>query len=360
MKLAKIDVTVSVVIPVYRGGEEFRRCLQSLFQAIPQPQEIIVVADGNCAEDCAIVYETTTSSSTPILVLYTPEPLGPARARNLGAAQANGDVVFFVDADVSIAPDAIGQIQQIFADDLELGAVFGSYDDQPAAANFVSQYKNLMHHYVHQTAREEASTFWSGCGAVRRAVFVEMNGFSSSYQRPCIEDIELGYRMRQVGYRIRLNKQLQGKHLKRWTPVSLIKTDFFQRALPWTELILRDKKIANDLNLDSSSRASVVLTYSLLGALGGSFWWPGLLILALLLAVLLLILNAPLYKFFHEKRGLQFTIQVLPWHWFYYFYGGLAFVLGFTKHFAQHRLGLYARSWLPINGIHRDKSPEVT
>ena len=49
-----------------------------------------------------------------------------------------------------------------------IAAVFGSYDDEPGAPNLVSQYRNLLHHFVHQTGRTEASTFWTGCGAVRR------------------------------------------------------------------------------------------------------------------------------------------------------------------------------------------------
>ena len=39
----------------------------------------------------------------------------------------------------------------------------------------------------------------------------------------------------------------------------------------------------------------------------------------------LLLLNASLYSFFLRKRGLWFTLKVIPWHWFYYLYGGLAF-----------------------------------
>jgi hypothetical protein len=58
----------------------------------------------------------------------------------------------------------------------DLVALFGSYDDAPAATNFLSQYKNLLHHYMHQTAREEASTFWGACGAIRREVSLAVGG----------------------------------------------------------------------------------------------------------------------------------------------------------------------------------------
>ena len=66
---------------------------------------------------------------------------------------------------------------------------------------------------------------------------------------------------------IRLVKALQVKHLKRWDALWLIKTDFFQRALPWTELILRDRNFVNDLNLQTESRLSVALIYALVATL---------------------------------------------------------------------------------------------
>jgi GT2 family glycosyltransferase len=67
-----------------------------------------------------------------------------------------------------------------------------------------------------------------------------LQGFNLSYGRPSIEDIEFGYRLRRVGYNIRLEKSLQVKHLKRWTGWSLVRTDFLNRALPWSLLILRE------------------------------------------------------------------------------------------------------------------------
>ena len=55
--------------------------------------------------------------------------------------------------------------------------MFGSYDDTPEAPDFISQYRNLLHHYTHQRAKREAKTFWTGCGAVRKEVFSELKGF---------------------------------------------------------------------------------------------------------------------------------------------------------------------------------------
>src|SRR5947207_1321887 len=83
-----------------------------------------------------------------------------------------------------------------------LTALIGSYDESPLSAGFVSQYRNLLHCYTHQNGRREASTFWAGCGAMRRDRFVHHAGFDERYRYPSIEDIELGVRLRQAGERI--------------------------------------------------------------------------------------------------------------------------------------------------------------
>ena len=70
------------------------------------------------------------------------------------------------------------------------------------ANNFVSQYKNLFHHFVHQDASGTATSFWAGCGAIRRDIFLRLGGFNTAYKRPSIEDIELGYRLTRAGHRI--------------------------------------------------------------------------------------------------------------------------------------------------------------
>jgi glycosyltransferase involved in cell wall biosynthesis len=314
--------TISVVIPVRDGAPLLRRCLAALTHAQPAPTELIVVADA-CTDDSGRVAEEFGAH-----VIELPVGAGPARARNIGARAAAGDVLFFVDADVAIHPDAVARVGATFQEDPALTAVFGSYDDTPGASNFLSQYKNLLHHFVHQSGREEASTFWAGCGAIRRNAFIAMGGFDEGFGRPSIEDIELGYRLRREGHRIRLCQSLQGTHWKRWTPLTMLSSDFRDRALPWTRLILRERQMLDDLNLRWTSRASVVLAWVVVVAMAAAWaWWGGLLIAGLSAAALTW-LNRSLYHFFYRKRGFWFTVQAVPWHWLYFLYSGLAFAMG--------------------------------
>jgi len=323
-------ITISVVIPVRNGGSNFQCCLEAIRACDPAPHEVIVVDDGSIDDSARVAQEWGAR------VLETSRPgSGPAQARNLGAHAASGEVVLFVDADVALRPDAIGRVARHFAADPDLAACFGSYDDDPAAPNFLSQYKNLFHHYVHQSARADASTFWAGCGAIRRGVFLSAGGFSERYDRPAIEDIELGYRLKACSFKLRLDKNLQGKHLKTWTLRSLLRSDILDRGVPWTELILRDGALVNDLNLQTHNRVSVVTIYVLLLSVCLGLGWPLAWPASAVLSLTLLALNRSLYRFFIARRGWFFALRAVPLHWLYYVYNGVAFAIGLSRHVAD-------------------------
>lgn len=262
--------TVSIVIPVHNGGEQLRTCLRQISLSSAKPAEIIVVDDNSTDESPNIAKEFGAT------VVPTAGRRGPAYARNIGARHATGDILFFLDADVAVHRDTIGRVREAFEGKPGVDALLGSYDNSPANADFLSQYRNLMHHFVHQSARQEAFTFWSGCGAIRRELFLEYSGFDESYGRPMIEDIELGYRLQRTGRRIVLDRDIQVTHLKRWTFWGLVKTDVFDRGIPWTELILRDHRMPNDLNLQVGQRISVALVFLMIGlAMLTAIYWRG-------------------------------------------------------------------------------------
>jgi len=311
----------------------FRQCLAAVAASTVAPHELIVADDGSTDDTV-----TVAASAGATLIRTTNPGSGPALARNMAAAAAHGDLLFFCDADVAIRPDTLAHIQRLFATDPGLTALFGSYDDRPGDSGFISQYKNLFHHYVHQHASEDASTFWSGCGIIRREAFTKYGGFSSRYQLPSIEDIELGYTLKRHGHRIWLDKTLQVKHLKRWTVASLLHSDIIARGIPWTLLLMRERAFLNDLNLQTHNRLSVVAVYVGLLCLALGLWQPLALIGAFTSALALVIMNQDVYRYFAEKRGPAFALGVLPMHWLYYFYNGISFSIGLLIHLKESRL----------------------
>ena len=323
----------SIIIPVLHGCPKFEECLASVLAAARETDEVIVVVDGEgdgswkCAERVGV------------RVIRLPATSGPARARNIGAEAAKSEILFFVDADVVINGDAVERVRAAFREEPEVAAFIGSYDEDPDEQNFHSQYKNLFHHFVHQHGSPEASTFWGACGAIRREVFHKMGGFDENYERPSIEDIELGYRLKETSHRIRLLPDLQVKHLKRWEARSLIKTDMLDRAAPWTELlwdqfIRRKPRLARDLNLGRSYQLSLISSFLLIIAAIGALFTSLALPLILLFVGLFVLSNIPFFRFFSSKRGRGFALHALGWRFGYDIYSGLGFCYG-SLHFAS-------------------------
>jgi GT2 family glycosyltransferase len=332
---------LSVIIPFHRNLSHLERCLAAL-DASPGWSETVIVADG-AIDDCHALAATHGAR-----VVAIPGPNGPAVARNIGAAAAIGDVFVFIDADVVVAPDAMGRLARLMAMRPDLDAVFGAYDEEPAEKNFVSQYKNLAHAYIHRSAKTVAHTFWAGFGAVRREAFESLGGFDERFTRPCVEDIELGYRMSAAGYHVELHRELLGCHLKRWTVRSLIASDVLDRGIPWTQLILGFDRFSNDLNVRTAYRACVVLAYVLLMIALYAMVWPPVLMAAPPLIASLVYLSRSYYGYFLQHRGVWFALRVLPLHYLYHLYNGVSFATGIAIHLVRKRYGIELPGAVPL------------
>jgi GT2 family glycosyltransferase len=234
--------TLAVVVPATDNPAGLERCLAALGASDDAPEELVVQRE--------------------------PAGAGPAAARNLGVAASEAEVIVFLDSDVEVHADALALIRQRFAADPDLAALFGAYDDDPADPGLTSRYRNLLHHHVHSGAAGEAETFWAGLGAVRREAFEAIGGFDANrFPQPSVEDIELGMRLRRGGARIVLDPRIRGRHLKAWTPVSMARTDFTRRGIPWARLLLREGSGSTALNLGRRRRAGAAASVALLGSL---------------------------------------------------------------------------------------------
>ena len=323
----------SVVMPVLNGGADLDRCLTALRESAFRDWELIVVDDGSSDGS------PERARAAGARVLESGGRRGPGAARNLGAGEARGDYLFFLDADCEVHTDTLARAAAALAGDQAPDAVFGSYDDDPPTSGFVARFKNLTHHYVHQQARPEAGTFWAGCGAVRRSTFLEVGGFDAElFPRPSIEDIELGYRLRERGFTVRLCRDVQVKHLKRWTLAALIRTDVLDRGMPWTRLMLARGTMEKDLNVTWRHRLGVGLAWVLAPALLLSPLAPWLLAVAAGAGAALCLVNLDLYRFYLRRGGVAFALGAVPMHWLHYLYSGVAFAGGLLSH-ARTRLG---------------------
>jgi GT2 family glycosyltransferase len=317
---------MSIIVPVHNNAQDLGECLDVLHRACTDQCEIIVVDDASTDDS------REQASRRGVQILPMPQQSGPAAARNWGACRARGDLLFFVDSDVLVREDAVARVIETFRNRPEIAAVFGSYDSCPRAPGAISQYRNLLHHFVHQSGNQEASTFWAGCGSIRREVFEKIGGFDAHrYPHPSIEDIELGNRLRQRGYRILLDKELRATHLKRWTLASVIYTDIFRRAVPWSRLILERRRIAGDLNLQRAQRLSVALTAVIVICLVIWPLLPAAPLFSMVALTAVILLNWNFLAFLCRQRDVAFAAQCLPLLLLHYLCGGIGFVYAWTR-----------------------------
>ncbi len=313
-------VRLSAIVPVFNGAQHLQKSLTALKKEMLEGEEIIVVDDGSQDKSSLVAQREGIS------VIRLSSNCGPAAARNAGAAASSGDILLFVDADVMIAEGGGLRIRRFMSENPEAAAVIGSYDKRPLAEGVISQYRNLLHHYVHQNARADPSHFWTGLGAVRREHFLRLGGFNISTNG--IEDVEFGYRLKEQGFTIKMDKNLQGKHLKHWSFSGMVFTDVYMRAVPWTKLMLTSsKRLPGDLSLSNKARVSVASSGVLLMSLVLLFLNPVFMGMITIAAASVFVgFNWGLLKFLLRERGFLFSIKAAFLHLTYSFYSGLAFL----------------------------------
>ena len=298
---------LTVVVPAHQAEATLGTCLGALRSAGFAAADIVVVDDGSrdgtgeiarCAGARVVRHDT---------------PQRPAEARNVGAREAgDSDVVLFVDADVAVHPDVQERIAQRFVAEPDLDALFGAYDTAPTAPSTVSRYRNLLHHFVHRRAHPDAETFWTGLGAVRRARFEALGGFDPAWD--FLEDVEFGLRLRAAGGRIRLDPEIQGTHLKAWTLGSMLRTDLWGRAIPWTRLLRARVAATGSLNTAPEHKVAAGSVALLVLSLLSMPLWPPAGIGAVVAVAAFLCANARFLRFLARLHGPAFALRAVPYH----------------------------------------------
>lgn len=351
--VARARCKVSFITPAFSAMRTLPACIRSIREAAPPGSEVIVVVDG-ALDDTPRLAEHLADK-----VVHRPCQGGAARSRNDGARAAAGEILFFVDADVTVNRAAVaGAIAH-----LEAGAdaVFGAYEPlpPPGVRNLATTYKNLLHHYTHLRADTDASTFWSGFGAVRRDAFWAVGGFDPSVTTTAdVEDIHLGYRLRAAGRTIRLDPSLQVQHHKRYTLRGVIESDVVHRAIPWTRAMLECKVVRPDMNLRRSAVAAALVAYAIPAALvGGVLIGPGSFLLAASLVALWMILNGAFLAYAYRHGGLVLAMYSTALVYLYHLYCPPGAGLGVASHLL-HRRERARVNWLDLDAT-AQKNPEI-
>ncbi len=331
-------IRLSVIVPAYNGTGVLEKSLSALRDSdLPRKHWELIVVDDASTDDTG----TLAAQYADRVVRLDGRPHGPSYARNRGTEVAKGDVAVFIDADVVVHKSTLRRFHEVFDQHPETTAAFGSYDDHPPASGLISRYRNLYHHYVHHQNPGAAETFWAGCGAIRLPAFREVGMYNEwHFSRPQVEDIELGQRLNDGGFRIVLMPEIQATHLKHWTLGNMITTDLNDRGVPWMRLLIRRASVTGgtSLNLKTQEKVKTFLVGLAWLAVPVAVWQRSLLWLVVggLLLGVVVVANLHVYRFFYRHGGWGFALATVSLNLLYYAVNMVAAAWGWVLH---HTLG---------------------
>ncbi len=280
--------SISVVIPVHNASEDLGACLDALErQTVAQERcEIIVVNDGPV--DAAVEAIADRQGAT----LLSQPQRGAAAARNLGADQAQGEILLFTDADCVPAHDWIEAMTAPFADQQVVGVCGVVRTRQTGLApRFIQleydyRYRNIARH-------SQIDFINTGTAGYRRQVFMDSGGFREELLGA--EDAELSFRLASAGHKMVFAPQAVVYHVH---PESIL--EYARRKVHysyWRMIVYQryPRKAVADSRTPQTQKLQIGLFFLLVAALMGGLLWKGFLWLAGGLALVFLITALPFW-----------------------------------------------------------------
>lgn len=214
---------ISVIIPSKDNPKVLGKCLKSLEECMTrQDMEIIVVDNGSSTENRATVEELTKGMT----YLYDPMEFNFSAMCNIGAKQARGNLLLFLNDDMEMRgtewlermtakamqryvgavglklcyPDSI-RIQHAGITNLPVGPVHKLQMMEDSKCYYFGRNK-FSHNCLAVTG---------ACLMVRREIFLEVGGFREEL-RVAYNDVDMGFRLWEAGYQNVVVNQCFGIH----------------------------------------------------------------------------------------------------------------------------------------------------
>lgn len=201
-----MSIRISVQICSYNRSHLLERSLRALMaQDLPPDEyEIVFVDDGSTDGSADMARKLASEAACPIKVLSKPND-GLSRARNLGIRNCEGEIILFMDDDT-------------FADPALLREHLGVHEQYPNAVvtGWVNHIEELdppePRKYV--MADYSRSFFWTSNVSVRKKYVDEVGGFADEFREYGWEDMELGFRLKNLGLKKYVNEKAIVSHYK--------------------------------------------------------------------------------------------------------------------------------------------------
>ncbi|WP_062432762.1 glycosyltransferase family 2 protein [Herbidospora daliensis] len=298
---------VSVIIPNYNYGYVLGQCLEAV-RAQTYPNVEIVLVD-----DCSTDDSVAVARAMGVEPLSTPRNGGVCVARNLGVEHARGEILFFLDSDVALAPDAVAEAVAMLAADPAIGAVSGNYEAIPLnRVSLVREYRNLYRHYWYLVAEGPITGFLPvAIIAFPARVWAEVGPWTDALKQS--EGADVGERLADRGYTVVLTSAVRGRHDDD-AEVRTALWKVFTRTRMHVPFFLQRRYAAGVVGSPESgaSLAAALAAATLPVPLLTGLPWTAALPVLLLLSWFWI--DRRMYRFVLSSRGAAFTLYFAAMH----------------------------------------------
>jgi len=198
---------ISIIIPAYNEEKNLPKIIRSLRNENSKEVEIIVV-DNNSTDNTLKVAKKLADK------VYQCKEQGITYARNYGAKKARNNIIAFLDADSTIYPDWINQINETFAKNKNLSVVsgIGIYENKNFLKRLVlNAFSYIIFYY------NTLSTFWGNPAliannfAIKKNVFDKVGGF----EHFVVEDYYLTLKLKKLNAKSKMNRKMKVEYSSR-------------------------------------------------------------------------------------------------------------------------------------------------
>lgn len=296
-----MEKSISVIIPNYNKASTIGKCLEAAFASRYGKYEVIVV------DDCSTDNSVEIIKSFPCTLLQLETHGGTSKARNTGALNSRGEILFFIDSDCLLQEDTLSSVNKaISGQDNSSVIIGGTYTRLPYDSGFFSTFQSIFINYS-ETKRREPDYIASHAMAIDSGLFRKSEGFPEKFLA-MIEDVEFSHRMRRAGFKLIMSPQILVQHIFNFTLTKSLK-NAFKKSLFWTIYSIKNKDLFKDsgtasvgLKINAAANISIILSFFLY-ALSKNPLYPAL---TPVLFALNLFVNRGLLSAFFGSGGLLF------------------------------------------------------
>jgi GT2 family glycosyltransferase len=201
---------ISLIIPNRNGAGTIGQCLESISLNAEGQVEVIVV------DDCSTDRSVEIIERFPVRLIKLERHVGASHARNIGAGNSNGAVLFFIDADCLLQKDTLSNVRRAMEKHGAGAVLGGTYARESQDPGFFNFFQSIFVNYFETKRAEDPDYIAAHAFLVAPEVFRKSGGFPEDFL-PILEDVEFSHRLRRAGYRLIMEPAIQVKHIFNFT-----------------------------------------------------------------------------------------------------------------------------------------------